>query len=116
MHQRELWIDLGVWEVKVQRASLENPPQGQALREKGASHGARCALFPLLEKALEGRAGQEEGRCRGQTGQLGLCGFGGGGALASQLPAPTPALLSSRFSAEQTRMVSVASPESHAGG
>lgn len=40
----------------------------------------------------------------------------GGGALASRLPAPTPALLSSRFSAEQTRMVSVASAESHAGG
>ncbi|KAM9683361.1 N-terminal EF-hand calcium-binding protein 3 [Dama dama] len=77
MHQRELRIDLGVWELKVQRASLEHPPQGQALREKGASHGARCVLFPLLEKALEGRAGQEEGRCRGQAGQLGLCGFGG---------------------------------------
>lgn len=91
MHQRELWIDLGVWEVKVQRASLEHPPQGQALREKGASHGARCALFPLLEKALEGRAGQEEGRCRGQAIQLGLCGFGGVGLWppGSQLP-PLP--------------------------
>lgn len=40
----------------------------------------------------------------------------GGVVLSSQLPAPTPAFLSSRFSAEQTRMVSVASPESHAGG
>lgn len=43
-----------MWEVKKRRASLEHPPQGQALWEKGASRGARCVLFPLLEKALEG--------------------------------------------------------------
>lgn len=52
MYQKELRIDSGVWEVKVRRASLEHPPQGQARREKGASRGACCVLFPLLEKAL----------------------------------------------------------------
>lgn len=107
-----------VWEVGYKELAWSTPMEPGPAGKVRTQLDLLCALPlpPHWKGSCRAELGQEEGLGRGQAGQLRLCQVGQG-PLTSQMPltAPIHASLSSRFSAEQTRMVSVASPGPHSG-